>query len=113
MRVIRNIRYKYDCNNCEGVEDDDPTVSIARMPEQMIPKSMATAGLLAHIMTAKFADALPFYRQEKQFSRIGVDLPGSTMCSWAMKVAQAMTADEFMALMPQNVDKTLVAGPAV
>lgn len=43
--------------NCEGTEDDGPTVSIARMPEQIIPKSIATPGLLAHIMTAKFADA--------------------------------------------------------
>ncbi|MCK5165430.1 MAG: IS66 family transposase [Desulfobacula sp.] len=89
VQVIQNIRYKYACKNCEGVEDDGPTVSIARMPEQMIPKSMATPGLLAHVLTAKFADALPFYRQEKQFSRIGVDLPRSTMCNWAMKVAQA------------------------
>ena len=88
IQVIRNIRYKYACKNCEGVEDDGPTVSIARMPEQMIPKSMATPGLLSHILTAKFADALPFYRQEKQFSRIGVELPRSTMCNWAMKVAQ-------------------------
>lgn len=89
MRVIRNIRYKYACKNCEGVEDAGPTVSIARMPDQMIPKSIATPGLLAHILTAKFADALPFYRQEKQFHRIGVDIPRSTMCNWAMKVAQA------------------------
>ncbi|MCP4552969.1 MAG: IS66 family transposase [Bacteroidetes bacterium] len=89
VQVIQNIRYKYACKNCEGVEDDGPTISIARMPEQMIPKSMATPGLLAHILTAKFADALPFYRQEKQFSRIGVELPRSTMCNWAMKVAQA------------------------
>jgi transposase len=59
------------------------------MPEQMIPKSMATPSLLAHILTAKFADALPFYRQEKQFKRLGVDLPRSTMCNWAIKVAQA------------------------
>ena len=58
VRVIRNIRYKYACKNCEGVEDDGPTVSIARMPEQMIPKSIATPGLLAHILTSKFADAL-------------------------------------------------------
>ncbi len=89
VQVIRNIRYKYACKNCEGVEDDGPTVSIARMPEQMIPKSMATPSLLAHILTAKFADALPFYRQEKQFTRIGVDLPRSTMCSWAIRVAEA------------------------
>jgi transposase len=89
VQVIQNIRYKYACKNCEGVEDDSPTISIARMPEQMIPKSMATPGLLAHIMIAKFADALPFYRQEKQFSRIGVELPRATMCNWAMKVSQA------------------------
>lgn len=89
VQVIRNIRYKYACKNCEGVEDDGPTVSIARMPEQMIPKSMATPGLLAHILTAKFADALPFYRQEKQFARIGIELPRSTMCTWAIKVSQA------------------------
>lgn len=89
VRVIRNIRYKYACKNCEGVEDDGPTVSIARMPDQIIPKSIATPGLLAHILTAKFADALPFYRQEKQFSRIGIELGRSTMSTWAMKVTDA------------------------
>ena len=88
-QVIRNIRYKYACKNCEDFEDDGPTVSIARMPEQMIPKSMATPGLLAHVLTAKFGDALPFYRQEKQFARIGVELPRSTMCNWTIKVSQA------------------------
>jgi transposase len=89
VQVIRNIRYKYACKNCEGVEDNGPTVSIARMPDQIIPKSIATPGLLAHILTAKFADALPFYRQEKQFARIGIELGRSTMCNWAMKVADA------------------------
>ena len=84
MQVIRNIRYKYACKNCEGVEDDGPTISIARMPEQMIPKSMATPGLLAHILVAKFADAQPFYRQEKQFARIGVELPRSVKLCWAL-----------------------------
>jgi len=89
VQVLRNIRYKYACKNCEGVNDEGPTVAIARMPEQMIPKSISTPGLLAHILTAKFADALPFYRQEKQFTRIGVELPRATMCNWAMKTAGA------------------------
>ncbi len=114
MRVIRNIRYKYACKNCEGVDDDGPTVSIARMPEQMIPKSIATAGLLAHILTAKFADALPFYRQEKQFHRIGADIPRSTMCNWTMKVAQACEIlleymkDEILKGPVINIDETTV-----
>ena len=32
VQVIRNIRYKYACKHCEGVDDEGPTVSIARMP---------------------------------------------------------------------------------
>jgi transposase len=88
IRVIRNIRPKYVCKNCEGVEADEPAVSIASLPPMIIPKSIATPGLLAHIMTSKFADAVPFYRQENQFERIGVDIPRSSMCGWAIKVAE-------------------------
>lgn len=88
MQVIRHIRPKYACRRCEGVEDSGPTVAIAPPPAQMIPKSMATAGLLAYVLTAKFVDALPFYRQEKIFSRHGVELRRATMCCWAMQVAQ-------------------------
>ena len=49
----------------------------------------AKVQVIRHILTANFADALPFYRQEKQFSRIGIDLPRATMCNWAIKTAQA------------------------
>ena len=87
IQVIRNIRYKYVCRRCEGVEADEAAVKIAPLPLQLIPKSIATPGLLAHVITAKFVDALPFYRQEGQFSRLGIDLPRSTMCGWAIKVA--------------------------
>ena len=43
---------------------------------------------MAHL-TSKFEDALPFYRQEKILARMGVELPRSTMCGWAVKVAEA------------------------
>ena len=63
-------------------------MTIAPAPKQMIPKSIATAGLLAHVLTSKFVDALPFYRQEKQFARLGIEIPRSTMCGWAVKVVE-------------------------
>jgi transposase len=88
IQVIRHIRYKYVCKSCEGVEAEEPAVAIAPPPKQMIPKSIATAGLLAHVLTSKFVDALPFYRQEKQFARLGVEIPRSTMCGWAVKVSE-------------------------
>lgn len=88
IRVIRHIRPKYACRCCEGVEDTGKTVKIAPVPPQIIPKGIASAGLIAHLVTAKFDDALPFYRQEKQFKRLDVDLGRNSMCSWAMKVAE-------------------------
>ena len=87
LRVERHIRPKYACKSCEGVEDDGPTVKIALPPAQLIPKSMVTPGLLAHIATAKFADGLPLYRQQKIFARHGVDLPRATLGNWLIKAA--------------------------
>jgi transposase len=87
MQVIRHIRPKYACKNCEGVEDDGPTVRIAPVPPRIIPRSIATPGLLAHILTGKFVDHTPFYRQEKQFHRLGVEISRTSMCSWAMQTA--------------------------
>ena len=86
-QVIRHIRPKYACKNCEGVEDDGPTIKIAPVPPRIIPRSIATPGLLAHILTAKFVDHTPFYRQEKQFQRLGVEISRTSMCSWAMQAA--------------------------
>jgi transposase len=88
FKVIVNIRLKYACKQCEGTADENsPTVKIAPVPPQIIPKSFATAALLAHIVIAKFVDALPLYRQENQFSRLGIDLSRATMANWMIRVA--------------------------
>ncbi len=84
VQVIRHIRPKYACKNCEGVEDNGPTVKIAPVHPQIIPKSIASPGLLAHILTGKFIDHTPFYRQEKQFIRLGVEVSRTSMCNWAV-----------------------------
>ena len=114
MRVIRHIRPKYACPACEGVEDDGPTVKIAPVPAQIIPKSIASPGLLAHILTGKFVDHLPFYRQEKQLSRQGVEISRSSMCRWAMQAAEAcqpllnLLEEEVLAGLYIQADETTV-----
>jgi transposase len=87
LQVERHIRLKYACKSCEGVEDDGPTIMIAPVPVQLIPKSNATAGLLAHIAVSKFADAVPLYRQQKIFSRLGIDLSRAVMAKWMVQAA--------------------------
>jgi len=90
-KVIRHVRPKYACRICQGVETKDGAVKIAPPAEQLIPKSIATPGLLAFLMVNKFADALPFYRQERIFARMGVELSRTTMCNWAMEVADRLS----------------------
>ncbi|MBI5741012.1 MAG: IS66 family transposase zinc-finger binding domain-containing protein [Nitrospirae bacterium] len=52
-RVIRHIRPKYACRQCEGVESDKAAVQIAPAPVQLLPKTIATAGLIASVMVEK------------------------------------------------------------
>jgi transposase len=114
LQVERHIRLKYACRSCEGVESEQGAVKIAPMPPQLIPQGIVTPGLLAHILVAKFVDALPFYRQEKQFQRLGVDLSRSTMVSWAMSVATTceplvgLFKEELLANYILNLDETTV-----
>jgi transposase len=107
IQVIRHIRYKYACKNCEGVESEESAVKVAPTPPQLIPKSMATEGLVAYIIVSKFADALPFYRQEGIFERIGVEIPRSTMANWAIQTADA--CEPILSLMHQE----LLSGPII
>ena len=107
VRVIRHIRYKYACKGCEGVESTAPTVLIAPLPPQLIPKTMATAGLLAHIVVSKFEDALPFHRQSKQLARLGIDLPRATLCNWARQVAERASP------LADLMDRAIREGPIV
>ncbi len=88
IKVIKTIRPKYACRVCEGVEDAGPTVVIAPAPATLIPKSIVTPSLMSHILTAKIVDSLPFYRQEKQFERLGVSLNRGSMASWTIKLAE-------------------------
>jgi len=86
--VERHIRPKYACKNCEGVESDDRSVKIASCPPQLLPKTISSPSLLSHVLVGKFCDSLPFYRQEKQFLRLGFSISRATMCNWATKVAE-------------------------
>ena len=114
VQVIRHIRPKYACKNCEGVEDDGPTVKIAPVHPQIIPKSIAGPGLLSHILTAKFIDHTPFYRQEKQLIRLGVNISRTSMCKWAMQAASAcqpllnLLQDEVLSAKFINIDETVL-----
>jgi transposase len=81
--VIKYIRPKYSCKKCK---DNDSKVITASLPPMLIPQGIATASSAAYVFKSKFADSLPYYRQEKIFSSLGIDLSRQTMCNWQIYV---------------------------
>jgi transposase len=78
---------KYACPECEGTGDEEkPAVRIAPVEAAIIPRSIASAGLLSYIAIQKYCDHLPYYRQEKQFERIGVSISRQDMSNWQRQV---------------------------
>jgi transposase len=73
--VERHIRGKWACRNCE-------TLIQAPVAPHVIDKGLPTAGLLAHVLVAKYGDHLPLYRQERIFERAGLAIAQSTLGAW-------------------------------
>jgi transposase len=82
VSVIQHVRPKYACKPCQE------NVKIAPMPTLLLPKSIASPVLVAHIIISKYCDHLPLYRQEEMWKRMEVDLPRSSLCGWVLKTAE-------------------------
>lgn len=75
MKVIEIARIKKSCRRCEKIVQEPA-------PSRPIPRSMAGPGLLAYVLTSKFDDHVPLYRQHEIFERMGADIPDTTLVDW-------------------------------
>ncbi len=75
FKVIRHVRPKLCCTGCDVIVQ-------APAPSRPIDRGLAGPGLLAHVLTSKFADHLPLYRQSEIYAREGVELDRSTLANW-------------------------------
>jgi transposase len=87
--VRRTVKKTYACQHC-----DPATVPVEQRlqtagPEQVGPiaKGLCAAGLLAHVITAKFADHTPVHRLAGQLARSGVLIARSTLGDWLAQAA--------------------------
>ncbi len=106
INVIKTIRPKYTCRQCEhnGIES---AVKTALMPATPIPKSITTPSLLSQIISCKYQFGLPLYRQETMFSDIGIELSRQTMSSWMLRSAQLLEP------LYMRLKESLLAEPAI
>ena len=80
FQVIRHVRPKLTCSACARIVQ-------AAAPTRPIERGLPTAGLLAQVIAAKYADHCPLYRQEGIYRRSGVELPRAMLASWVAEAA--------------------------
>jgi len=84
---IEQVQIKYACKYCEQ-NALNPQITLADKPMQAIEKGMAAPGLLAYVVTGKYADYLPLYRLEAIFERNGFEIDRATQSLWCRDVAE-------------------------
>lgn len=57
------------------------------MPPPLLAHSYASASVVTDVLMKKYVDAMPLYRQEQMWKRMGVDLKRGTMANWVIQVA--------------------------
>jgi transposase len=89
LYVLRTIKKTYACQHCDPaavpVEQRIQTAGPAQVGP--LAKGLCGPGLLAHIITAKFADHNPLHRQVGQLARAGLKLAASTLGEWMAQAA--------------------------
>ena len=84
VRVIQHQRIKYACPCC------DDSIRVTPAPAKIIPKGLLTEAALAWVITGKYQDGLPLYRQAALLSRFGGDLSRSTLAASVVRVGHAL-----------------------
>jgi transposase len=85
VRVIRHERVKYACPCCDG------GLRLAAKPPQVIPKGLLSEAALAWVITSKYLDGLPLYRQAVLLGRFGgTELSRNTLAAGVVRVGQAV-----------------------
>lgn len=112
ITVVENVRFKYGtCAVCDGVFPETseardaadapgesvamapttpvpPTIIVAPMPAQPLPKSIAGPSLAAFVAIVKYGDGLPLYRVEKILARYGLDVTRTTLATWMIRLGE-------------------------
>lgn len=110
--TLEIIEYIRPCYARPAAEQTDGVAAIvqAAAPDQVLPKSIAGAGLLTQIIIAKYVDQLPLYRQQQMFKReFDYEVSSSTLGNW---FGNSCTLLEplYVALVKHVLDTTYLQG---
>lgn len=88
IEVINHIEHIYSCRYCENNEIEATIIKV-NGPVPLIKGSVASASLVSNIINDKYVKALPLYRQEVSFRRLGININRQNMSNWLIRTANS------------------------
>jgi transposase len=83
------VQLVYKCINSGKTDEHlEDVIYSAPVPASVLTHSIASPSSVAWIMYQKYMLSVPFYRQERDFKRMGAPLKRDTMANWVIKCAK-------------------------
>jgi len=86
-KMVQHARIVYGCRNCEKNGIEVP-IKTAPAPRPVIEKGLASSSAAAYVMTMKFVEGVPLYRQEQHYARLGIVLSRGVLSNWMLKSSE-------------------------
>lgn len=88
--VVNIYRETYKCPVCSTANAMAENIKFVKayIPEALIPNSYTSESAVAWVMYQKFANAMPLYRQEKDWKQLGVPFTRATLANWIIYCAR-------------------------
>lgn len=104
--VNRHIGHKYGCRECDnnGVES---SIKQSKLPKPLFHKSAASPEAISEIIVAKYMNAVPLYRQEKYYEKLGVNISRQLMSNWIIK------SSDYFEIIFDNMKSKLVSSDII
>lgn len=104
--ITEHVTHIYSCRNCDK-NGEAGFIKSAEHPNALISKSVVSASMMAHIMNNKYTLALPLYRQEQEFKRLGFEISRQNLSNWILKGA-TLLKPLYTALIKQLLEEELL-----
>lgn len=83
LKIIKYYQTSYECPSCKHT--DKPFIAMAPAPKSLLNHSLASASSVANVIYQKYVNAVPLYRQEKNWEDLGIDFSRATMANWIIR----------------------------
>ena len=100
--VLETKRRVYKCPVCQ--KNNDKFIRKQESPAALLPHSVVSPSLLAHVITQKFVYSMPLYRQEQQMIDAGIPIVRKVLSDWCQKVFRNQL-ENFCELLRQELFK--------